>query len=93
MKHDCVQRHAVFGALRGLSGKSNFMVDAPAAFDGDRPMVFNVVTRALGPDEVEAVSYPMVVRVRSRASAAGDERPGTLAHGEDHDRLAREPGA
>lgn len=89
---DFVQDHGIYGRLEGPDAFESFVLDNPLAFDHYRHMAMNIVTKATGDNEAEAVSYILVLNVHPTDESQAAGLPNILAHGVVRDRLEKEDG-
>lgn len=89
---DFVQDHVLYGQITGNEEFGQWVLENPAAFDHYRHIALNIVSRATGIDEAEALSYVLVVNAHPRDEAAALALPNILAIGVVRDRLVKENG-
>ncbi|WP_299410419.1 nuclear transport factor 2 family protein [uncultured Roseobacter sp.] len=89
---DFVQDHTLYGQVVGDEEFSQWVLDNPTAFDRYRHVALNIVTRQVGPDAAEALSYVMVVEAHAANEEAAPALPRILAMGVVRDALVKEGG-
>jgi|GEM_PF-7114584 len=89
---DYVQEHSVYGRLEGSAAFVDWLKANPQAFDRYRHMALNTVTRALGAQSAEALSYILVLDLHPAPGSNATALPRILAHGVVRDTLRKEDG-
>ncbi|MBE9048351.1 nuclear transport factor 2 family protein [Pleurocapsales cyanobacterium LEGE 10410] len=97
LTEDYINEHPLFGKHESASSFVEWFKNTPAGFDGIRHHCLNSITRGVGQDVAESVSYILVIQLfpaESRGESPSEELdsllPRTIGHGVVRDRWIKQ---